>query len=88
MTVISMQNLGFAPKGRHTIRRVTPSNRSARLIEPWAIKSTPGTTLEKIEQAYVDALAAVDQVEVRRAEAKWSGKFTHAGVTADVRAFA
>lgn len=31
---VTTTNLGFAPKGRPTIRKNTPSNRTPRYIEP------------------------------------------------------
>jgi hypothetical protein len=57
MVMVTMTDLGFQPKGRSSIRRMTPSNRSPRLIEPWALQPKSGSTLEKIEHAYLDALA-------------------------------
>ena len=38
---VTTSNLGFAPKGR------TPSNRSPRYVEPWALQPKAGTTLAK-----------------------------------------
>ena len=42
---VTTTNLGFAPKGRPTIRKNTPSNRTPRYIEPWALRPKAGTTL-------------------------------------------
>jgi hypothetical protein len=44
--------------------------------------------LAKLEQAYLDALAAVDAVEDRKVSAAKSGKFTSQGVVDDALAFA
>jgi hypothetical protein len=70
------------------IRKMTPSNKSPRLIEPWAFQPKEGTTLAKIERAYLDALECVDQVEERKAQAIASKQFTDQGVVADVLGFA
>jgi hypothetical protein len=86
---VTMTNLGIQPRGRHTIRRNTPSNRSPRYIEPWVLpQSKPGSTLAKLEAAYLSALEAVDAVEARKAEAIASKKFTDEGVANDVLQFA
>jgi hypothetical protein len=85
---VTMTDLGFVPKGRFTIRRGTPSNRLPRYIEPWALQPKAGTTLAKIERAYLDALEAVDSVEARKAAAIASKKFTAEGVANDVLKFA
>jgi hypothetical protein len=84
---VTMANLGFSPRGRTTIRK-SNSNREPRWIEPWALQPKPGSTLEKIERAYLDALAAVDAVEEHKAKAEKSGTFTPGGVVADTLKFA
>jgi hypothetical protein len=82
-------NLGFVPKGRPTIRKSTPSNRSPRWIEPWAIpEAKAGSMLAKLEAVYLSALEAVDQIEARKAEAIASKKFTAEGITKDALGFA
>src|SRR5262245_15965170 len=85
-------------KGRITIRRekgsaspgdpLQPYRPRSRTIEPWILETAAGTTLAKLEQAYMDALAAVDAVEDRKAAASKSGKFTPQGVVDDALAFA
>src|SRR5262245_45251147 len=85
-------------KGRITIRRekgsaspgdpLNPHRPRSRTIEPWILETAAGTTLAKLEQAYMDALAAVDAVEDRRASAFKSGKFTSQGVVDDALMFA
>ena len=87
MAVI-LTDLGFQPKGRDTIRRMTPSNRTPRRIEPWVLQPKEGTTLAKLERAYLEALGSVDQVEQRKLDAISSKKFTEDGVAADVLQFA
>lgn len=42
---VTTSNLGFAPKGRPTIRKHTPSGRTPRYIEPWALRPKARTTL-------------------------------------------
>src|SRR5262245_42100234 len=85
-------------KGRITIRRekgsgapgdpLQPYQPRSRTIEPWILETAAGTTLAKLEQAYMDALAAVDAVEDRKASAFKSGKFTSQGVVDDALMFA
>src|SRR5262245_36198751 len=85
-------------KGRITIRRekgsaspgdpLNPHRSRSRTIEPWVLETAAGTTLAKLEQAYLDALAAVDAVEDRKASAAKSGQFTSQGVVDDALAFA
>src|SRR5262245_54347124 len=85
-------------KGRITIRRekgsaspgdpLQPYRPRSRTIEPWVLEAAAGSTLAKLEQAYMEALAAVDAVEDRKAEAARSGKFTPQGVTDHALAFA
>jgi hypothetical protein len=87
MAVI-MTTLGFQPKGRDTIRRMTSSNRTPRRIEPWVLQPQEGTTLAKLERAYLDALESVDAVEQRKLDAVSSKKYTEDGVAADVLQFA
>src|SRR5262245_25417021 len=85
-------------KGRITIRRekgsgapgdpLQPYRPRSRTIEPWILETQPATTLAKLEQAYLDALAAVDAVEDRKTAASKSGKFTSQGITDDALQFA
>jgi hypothetical protein len=67
-------------RSRHTIRRNPPGNRQARLIEPWTFEEAkPNTLLAGVETVFFTALAAVDEAEDRRAEAKQSGRYTDEG---------
>jgi hypothetical protein len=50
-------------RGRHTIRQNTPSGREPRLVSPWALTAKEGSTLAKLEVAYMKALESVDQIE-------------------------
>src|SRR5262245_6717924 len=85
-------------EGRITIRRekgsgapgdpLQPYRPRSRTIEPWVLEGAAGSTLAKLEQAYMDALAAVDAVEDRKASAFKSGKFTSQGVVDDALMFA
>src|SRR3954470_4417884 len=83
-----MTDLGFQPRGRHTIRKNPPSNRLPRLIEPWALRPKPNSTLARLERAYLDALEAVDAIEEHKAHAIASKKFTPEGIAADILQFA
>ena len=68
------------PKGRMTIRAGLPgalrAGRANRRIRPWTFEAKPGSTLVKLEKAYMEALAAVDSVAARRDTAAKSGQFT------------
>src|SRR5262245_10275331 len=85
-------------KGRITIRRekgsaspgdpLNPHRSRSRTIEPWVLETAAGSTLAKLEQAYLDALAAVDAVEDHKVAASKSGKFTPQGTTDDALQFA
>jgi hypothetical protein len=75
-------------KGRHTIRAHTPSGREPRLVEPWTLTPKEGTTLARLEAAYLSALEAVDAVEARKVAAEKSGTLTPSGVANDVLGFA
>src|SRR5215467_2550563 len=94
---VEMVTLGFTPKGRETIRRrpaaapgnpMQPDPPRSRAVGLWTFNPKPNTTLAKLQDAYLGALEAVDQVEARHSEAKASGKFTDQGARADVLAFA
>src|SRR5262249_50302511 len=65
-----------------------PYRPRSRTIEPWVLEATAGSTLAKLEAAYLDALAAVDAVEDHKAAASKSGKFTPQGTTDDALQFA
>ena len=81
-----------APKGRMTIRAGLPgalrAGRANRRIRPWTFEAKPGSTLVKLEKAYMEALAAVDLVAARRDAAVKSGQFTAQGVDVDTLQFA
>jgi hypothetical protein len=72
-------------RSRHTIRRNPPGNRQARLIEPWTFEEAkPNTLLAGVETVFFTALAAVDEAEDRRAEAKQSGRYTDEGIASNM----
>ena len=96
---VEMVDLGFVPKGRETIRQrkgvgalasdpMQPDPPLSRAVGLWTFDPKPNTTLAKLQDAYLGALEAVDQVEARRSEARSSGKFTDDGIKDDVLAFA
>jgi hypothetical protein len=76
------------PKGRMTIRKGPSNGALNKNINLWELEPKPGTTLAKLEAAYLAALDGVEQVEKRKVEAKTSGRFTDEGVAADVLTFA
>jgi len=57
-------------------------------IRAWEFNPKPGTTIAKLESAFLSALTAVDSVAFRRDEAAKSGKLTADGVSDDVLQFA
>jgi hypothetical protein len=79
------------PKGRMTIRSGASSDkrngRDNRRIRAWDFNPEPGSTIAKLETAFLGALTAVDAVIARRDEAMKSGKFTADGVSDDVLQF-
>src|SRR5262249_45593792 len=79
-------------KGRMTIRAGTSDDlrngRRNTRIRPWEFNPKPGTTIAKLESAFLSALTAVDSVSCMRDEAAKSEKLTTAGVTDDVSQFA
>src|SRR5262245_628339 len=85
-------------RGRISIRRergssapgdpLNPHRPRSRTIEPWILEAAEGSTLQRLERAYLDALAAVDAVEDRKAASSKSGKFTSQGITDDALQFA
>jgi hypothetical protein len=79
------------PKGRMTIRSGASSDkrngRDNRRIRAWDFNPEPGSTIAKLETAFLGALTAVDAVIARRDVAMKCGKFTADGVSDDVLQF-
>jgi hypothetical protein len=61
--------MAISMKGRSSIRSNPPSNRAVRRTEPRTFQAKDNSTLAKVEKAYLDALAAVDAIEARKATA-------------------
>jgi hypothetical protein len=80
------------PKGRMTIRSGTScdkrNGRDNKRIRAWEFQPKAGSTIAKLESAFLGALTAVDSVIARRDDATKSGKFTADGVSNDVLQFA
>jgi hypothetical protein len=79
-------------KGRLTIRDgrsddVRNGRKNAR-VRSWEFDPKPGTTIAKLETAFLDALNSVDAVVARRDDSAKSGRFTPDGVNNDVLQFA
>src|SRR4051812_24937097 len=83
-----MQDTFVTPKGRMTIRKGPSNGALNKNINLWEFEPKPGTTLAKLEAAYLAALDTVDQIEQRKAEAKASGMYTSDGIAADALSFA
>jgi hypothetical protein len=79
-------------KGRMTIRAGSSEDkrngRDNKRIRAWEFQPKAGSTIAKLESAFLGALTAVDSVIARRDDATKSGKFTADGVASDVLNFA
>jgi hypothetical protein len=80
------------PRGRTTIRKggslTGLHGPTSKPIKLWTFDSKPGTTIARLEQAYLGALSAVDRIEERSRASAASGKFTPEGVKDDALKFA
>jgi hypothetical protein len=87
-----MANYKMPYKGRMTIRAGSSEDkrngRDNKRIRAWEFDPKPGTTIAKLESAFLGALTAVDSVTARRDGATKSGRFTADGVASDVLNFA
>src|SRR5262249_29785040 len=88
----SMADFKMPYKGRMTIRAGSSDDlrngRRNTRIRAWEFNPKPGTTIAKLESAFLGALTTVDSVAFRRDEAAKSGKLTADGVSDDVLQFA
>ena len=79
-------------KGRMTIRAgMSDDKRNGRenkRVRAWEFEPKPGTTLAKLETAFLGALGSVDAVIAKRDDSAKSGRFTPEGVNNDVLQFA
>jgi hypothetical protein len=79
-------------KGRMTIRAGSSEDkrngRTNTRVRAWDFNPKPGSTIAKLESAFLGALTAVDSVIARRDHATKSGRFTADGVANDVLNFA
>jgi hypothetical protein len=79
-------------KGRMTIRAgMSDDKRNGRenkRVRAWEFEPKPGTTLAKLETAFLGALSSVDAVIAKRDDSAKSGRFTPEGVNNDVLQFA
>jgi hypothetical protein len=57
-------------------------------VRLWEFDPKPGTTIAKLEGAYLGALSSVDAVTAKRDDAAKSGRFTSDGLSNDVLQFA
>ena len=70
------------PLGRMTVRK-GGGNR----VRLWELDAKPGSTSARLEQAYLEALQAVDRTEVRHNASKGDPRFTPDGVRDDLLKF-
>ena len=79
-------------KGRMTIRAGSSEDkrngRENKRVRAWEFDPKPGSTVAKLESAFLGALTAVDSIITRRDDATKTGKFTTDGVASDVLNFA
>ncbi|WP_338830174.1 hypothetical protein [Bradyrhizobium sp. 27S5] len=75
-------------KGRRTIRKSSLTSQNSRTVGFWELEAKPGSTLARLEKAYLAALDTVDAVEAHKATSASSGRFTGEGLKADVLSFA
>src|SRR5689334_8888102 len=87
-------------KGRRTIRKADPTApignnpmkptvvRPNPEIRLWSFEAKPGSTLARLESAYLASLGAVDATEGHKSAALKSGRFTDAGAVEDSLGFA
>jgi hypothetical protein len=71
-------------KGRPTVRKITRDGRAPKFIEPWTFEVPENTTLHKLEDAYLNALAAVDEIKQCKADAVLSKRYTDEGIAKQV----
>lgn len=87
-----MTNRLKIPKGRSTIRKggslTGMHGPKSRPIKLWPFGPKPNTTIERLEQAYMTGLDAVDQVEEHTRKSTASGKLTAGGVKDEALQFA
>src|SRR5262245_31184834 len=77
------QQFSTASRGRHTARASTPKGRAPRHIEPWVLEAKENTTLEGLQNAYLDTLAAVDDFDAHRAKMAQGNTLTPTGLAKD-----
>jgi hypothetical protein len=79
-------------KGRMTIRAGRSDDerngRENKRVRLWEFNPKPGTTIAKLEGAYLGALGSVDAVIAKHEDAAKSGRFTPEGLNNDVLQFA
>jgi hypothetical protein len=64
------------------------NGRENKRVRAWEFEPKPGTTLAKLETAFLGALSSVDAVIAKRDDSAKSGRFTPEGVNNDVLQFA
>ncbi|MCW2110270.1 hypothetical protein [Bradyrhizobium elkanii] len=76
-----MSSIGeqFGIKGRRKILSKDVPGRRNHDIRMWDLKSKPGTSVERLEKAYVEALAAVDLSESIGRQLQADARFTEQG---------
>jgi hypothetical protein len=77
------KEISMAPyvRGRLTIRKTTDLNNqsTSKIIGLWSIEPKPGTTLARLEQAYLTGIESIDRTEAKSREYAASGRYTLVG---------
>ncbi|MGX1354537.1 hypothetical protein AB7M49_008162 [Bradyrhizobium elkanii] len=76
-----MSSIGeqFGVKGRRKILQADVPGRPNHAIHFWEIKSKPGSTVERLEKAYLNTLAAVDLAESIGRQLRADARYTKQG---------
>ncbi|MGY2920556.1 hypothetical protein [Bradyrhizobium sp. USDA 3262] len=76
-----MSSIGeqFGVKGRRKILQADVPGRPNHAIHFWEIKSKPGSTVERLEKAYLNTLAAIDLAESIGKQIAADARYTEAG---------
>lgn len=69
------------PLGRLTIRKTTDLNNqsTSKIIGLWSLETKPGSTLERLQKAYLTGIESLDAIETKAREHASSGRYTPEG---------
>ena len=69
------------PLGRMTIKKTVDLNNqsTSKIIGLWSLEAKPGSTLERLQNAYLTGIDSFDRIEARAREHSGSGRYTPDG---------